>query len=261
MEAQAGRLSKVTYCYCLCASCFSMAWDLTVWGAVESTRRKDGLCHQRDARGLWADGWTVCGSHKTIFTSTSGNKQPCSWQSFCKPVGKQACLALGSVVKALNWRAQPHFLTLSSPVECPCQSISGVHLLWTCNLWISQVLEGFLRDVLVEQQHRVTTLNSTSSARSSSFRTADCEALRKTVLLSQEFWARSHFVPLLEEDTISGWIKSFMHLGCTGSPRCWMAHNATCAPHILQKRYLSPQRWREEHSEIKQEKKTTSCFI
>lgn len=259
MEAQAGRLSKVTYCYCLCASFFSMAWDLTVWGAVESTRRKDGLCHQRDARGLWADGWTVCGSHKTIFTSTSGNKQPCSWQPFCKPVGKQACLALGSVVKALNWRAQPHFLTLSSPVECPCQSIAGAHLLWICNLWISQVLEGFLRDALVEQ-HRVTTLNSTSSARSSSFRAADCEALRKTVLLSQKFWARSHFVPLLEEDTISGWIESFMHLGCTGSPQCWMAHNAMCSSHFI-KKVSQPSEVEGGTQWNKAGKKPTSCFI
>ena len=71
-KAQTGRLNEVAYYYHLYDSCFSIAQDFTTLGAVESTKR----CHQRDARGLRADGWRVCRSHKTMFVSTSGNKQP-----------------------------------------------------------------------------------------------------------------------------------------------------------------------------------------
>lgn len=87
-RAQTGRLSEVAYYYHLYDSCFSMAQDFTAPGTVESTRRKDGSCHRRDARGLRADGWRVRGRHKTMFVSISGNKQPSHWQTFCKLDGK-----------------------------------------------------------------------------------------------------------------------------------------------------------------------------
>lgn len=101
-KVQTGRFCEVAYYYHLCDFCFSVARDITVQRAVESTRRKDGPCHQRDARGLWAGGWRVLGSHNAMFVSTSGNKQPSHWQVFCKPDSKQAGLTLGSLVKALN---------------------------------------------------------------------------------------------------------------------------------------------------------------
>lgn len=123
-KAQAGRFSEVTYCCCLYDSGFSMARDLSVRCCAKHKREGCPVPAERCQRavGRWLESMWKPQVHST---SISRNKQPCFWQSFCKPEGKQACLTLGCLVKALNWRTQSHFFNLSSPVKCPVRVLLG----------------------------------------------------------------------------------------------------------------------------------------
>lgn len=116
-KAQAGRSSEVTYCYCLYDSCFSVAWDPTVWGAVESTRRKDGLFHQRDARGLWADGWRVCGSHKTITPEHQAINSLARDSLFVNQRANELASLWG--LWSRHWRTRSYFLKISAVLWVP----------------------------------------------------------------------------------------------------------------------------------------------
>lgn len=125
-KAQTGRLSEIPYFYHLYNSCFSTPQDFTARGAVESTRRKDGPCHQRMPEGCGRMAGEYVEATRPCLSVPQAISSLATDRLYVNQMANEFLVSGPAVVS--QWRTWFHLLNLNNPVECPCWTLAGVGL-------------------------------------------------------------------------------------------------------------------------------------